>query len=870
MNSQLGKSKLFGASALALGAALASNAAHAADAAATASATDTSTVGELIVTGTRQTGVKAEDSAAPIQVVGGTALAHVGQPDVIQALAQNLPSFNAEATGGDTANLTLAAALRGLNPNDTLVLINGKRRHPTGNLHVDPSNFQGAATPDLSLIPVGAIDHIEVLQDGAAAQYGTDAIAGVINIILKDKDHGGVLSGTGGQYYAGDGTTGAGSFNVGLPLTSKGFVNLTGEVRFHDFSHRGGADRRVQNLDGTLKSGDNAIDAAGVPFAAQFPNINLINGDAQSTVYNGFYNAGYDLTDDIQLYSYGSYSHRTASSYENYRVPSKVTTSLPGKTAVPFPYGFDPREALVEDDFSFTGGAKGKLAGWAWDLASTYGHDKDRISTLDTANASLYADTGVTPTNFYDGSFTSAEWTTNLDVSRDFAVGLASPLNVAFGGEARWSKYAIGRGDPLSIYKEGGQSFPGFQPTDAGSHTRTNYAGYIDLAADVVKGLHVDLAGRVEHYSDFGTTAVGKLTARYDFNPMFAIRGTIANGFRAPTLAEEYYSATNVAPTFAVVQLPANSPAAAAAGFSPLKPEESTNYSIGFVAHPVQNLQVTLDLYQISIKDRIVATGTLLGIAGVIDHIDQGQPLPGGGTCVTEGGCNKVPNIVSTGVLNAIAAHGNVLDPGVTYVGISVFTNGANTRTRGIELTATYASDFGEFGHVDWSAAFNYNETTVTKQFPLPGIVSVPNIGQTTLLGPTALSLLTTAAPKTKVVLGAYWTYHRWSVNLRENIYGPSSEIVSTDGTGNNGVWERIGTTGITDLDIGFKINDQLKIDMGANNLFNHKPPTTPNVSDGSGGVRPADGANVYNAPLGFSPFGINGGYYYGRVTYTF
>ena len=858
------KSKLLGASLLALSAAMASSGAYAADAAATdTTVADTgATLGELIVTGTRQTGVKAEDSAAPIQVVGGSALAHVGQPDVIQALAQNLPSFNAEATGGDTANLTLAAALRGLNPNDTLVLINGKRRHPTGNLHVDPSSFQGAATPDLSLIPVSAIDHIEVLQDGAAAQYGTDAIAGVINIILKDKDHGGLLTGTGGQYYFGDGTTGAGAFNVGLPLTSKGFVNLTGEVRFHDFSRRGGADRRVFNLDGSIKAGDNAIDAAGLPGAPNSPLVNNINGDAQSTVYNGFYNAGYHITDDIELYSFGSYSHRTASSYENYRVPSKVTRTVDGVTIVPFPNGFEPREALVEDDFAWTGGVKGTVAGWAWDLGSTYGYDKDRISTLDTANASLFADTGVTPTNFYDGSFTSKEWTTNLDFSKDFSVGLASPLNVAFGFEGRHDSYAIGKGDPLSTYKEGGQSFPGFQPTDAGSHSRSNYAGYIDLAATPIEGLKIDLAGRVEHYTDFGTTEVGKLTARYDFNPMFAIRGTIANGFRAPTLAEEYYSATNVAPTFAVVQLPANSSAAALAGFAPLKPEDSTNYSIGFVAHPVSALQVTMDLYQINIKNRIVATGTLLGIAGSKTPFGQNG-------CTTDPTCNT-PYIVSPGVLNAIAAHGNILDPGVTYVGISVFTNGANTRTRGIELTANYASDFGEFGHVDWSAAFNYNQTVVTKQFALPGVVSAPAISQTTLLGPTALSLLTTATPREKVVLGAYWTLSKWSVNLRESIYGPSSEIVSTDGTGNNGITERIGTTGITDLDIGYKITDQLKLDVGANNLFNHKPPTTPNIADGSGGVRPADGANVYNAPVGFSPFGINGGYYYGRVTYTF
>ncbi len=866
------KSKLMGVSLLAIGAALASNAAYAADAAATDTATAdsgaTAAVGELIVTGTRQTGVKAADSAAPIQVVGSGALRNVGQPDVIQALAQNLPSFNAEATGGDTANLTLAAALRGLNPNDTLVLINGKRRHPTGNLHVDPSSFQGAATPDLSLIPVGMIDHIEVLQDGAAAQYGTDAIAGVINIILKSADHGGSLTATGGQYYFGDGTTGAGSFNLGMPLTSRGFLNITGEVRFHDFSRRGGADRRVSNLDGTIKAvtssnpTSDAINKAGLPGAPNYPLVNNINGDAQSTVYNGFYNAGYNITDTVELYSYGSYSHRTASSYENYRLPSKVTRTVGLVTTVPFPHGFEPREALVEDDFSFTGGVKGTIAGWAWDLASTYGHDRDRISTIDTANASLYADTGVTPINFYDGAFISSEWTTNLDFSKDFSVGLASPLNVAFGGEARKDIYSIQQGDSLAIYKEGGQSFPGFQPSDAGSHSRTNYAGYIDLAATLVEGLKVDLAGRVEDYSDFGTTAVGKLTARYDFNPTFAIRGTIANGFRAPTLAEEYYSATNVAPTFAVVQLPANSPAAALAGFGKLKPEDSTNFSFGFVAHPFSNLQITMDLYQINIKNRIVATGTLLGIAG------DTTPFGKNG-CITVGGCNT-PYIVSPGVLSAISAHGNSLDPGVTYVGISVFTNGANTRTRGIELTANYASDFGDMGHVDWSAAFNYNTTSVTKQFALPAIVSAPDIGQTTLLGPTALSLLETATPKVKVVLGAYWTQARWSVNLRETIYGHASEIVSTDGTGTGGTIERIGATGITDLDIGFKLTPDLKLDVGANNLFNHKPPLTPNISDGSGGVRPADGANVYNAPLAFSPFGINGGYYYGRVTYTF
>ncbi|HEX7761236.1 MAG TPA: TonB-dependent receptor [Caulobacteraceae bacterium] len=843
------KSKLLGASLLAIGAALASSGAYAADATATATDTataDQATLGELIVTGTRQTGVKAADSAAPIQVIGSSALAHVGQPDVIQALAQNLPSFNAEAVGGDTANLTLAAALRGLNPNDTLVLVNGKRRHPTGNLHVDTGSFQGAAAPDLSLIPSSAIDHVEVLTDGAAAQYGTDAIAGVINIILKKADHGGTIIGTGGQYYFGDGTTGAGSVNVGLPVGPKGFLNLTGEVRFHDFSRRGGADARVSNQDGSIKSDDNAIDTAGLPGAPNYPLVNNINGDAQSMLYNGFYNAGYDITDTIQAYSFGSYSHRTASAYENYRVPSKVI-QVDGDgnvLSVPFPHGFEPREALVENDFSFTGGIKGSVAGWGWDLSSTYGHDHDDISTVDSANRSLYQATGSTPTNFYDGAFISSQWTTAVDVSKDFSVGLASPLNVAFGAEGRKDTYSIHKGDPYSIYKEGGQSYPGFQPSDAATHSRTNYGVYADLAAEVVTGLKIDLAGRYEHYSDFGNAEVGKLTARYDFNPMFAIRGTISSGFRAPTLAEEYYSATNVAPTFAVVQLPANSAAATSMGFSQLKPEKSVNYSVGFVAHPMSAMQITLDLYQIDITDRIVATGTLLGqiedSAGVI-------------------------HVVSQNILDAIAAHGNSLDAGLSYVGISVFTNGANTRTRGIELTANYASDFGEFGHVDWSVGFNYNQTKITKLAPIPSQVRSDAFGQTAIMGPTAVSILETATPKEKLILGAYWSKSKWSVNLRETIYGPSSEVISVSGTGVNGYTEKIGTTGITDLDIGYKVTDSLKLDVGANNLFNHKPPNVLTT-----GGRPADGSNVYDAPLGFSPFGINGGYYYGRVTYTF
>ena len=813
-------------------------AAYAADA---ASAENGPTVSEVIVTGTRQAGVKAVDSAAPIVVVGSQALTRVGQPDLIQSLSQNLPSFNAEGYGADTAALTLSAQLRGLNPNDTLVLVDGKRRHATANLHVDAGAFQGAATADLSHIPVSAIDHIEVLEDGAAAQYGSDAIAGVINIILKKADHGGSLSITGGQYFEGDGDTGAISLNKGFSLPDgKGFLNVTLEERYHDFSHQGGCDVRISNPDCSLKAAirsdpiQNAISRAGVVNAANYPFVNRIYGDPHYVAFDSFYNAGVELGGGAEFYSFGSYGHRNASAYENYRLPSKVIIegNSVANSVVPFPIGFEPREAIQEDDYSVTAGLKGAALGWNWDLSSTYGDNLARISTVDSANASLLNATGATPRNFFDGVFENSEWSTALDLSREFAVGLASPLNVAIGGETRRDVFTIKQGDAASIYAEGGQSYPGFQPTDAASHIRTNYSGYIDFAVDPVTGLKVDVAGRFEHYSDFGDTQIGKITARYDFNPMIAIRGTVSTGFRAPTLQEEYYSATNVSPSFAVVQLPSNSAAAKLVGFPNLKPEKSDSYSIGFVAHPAPRLALTVDAYEIDIHDRIVATGTIYGRGGATN---------------------------SAAVLAAIAAHGNILDPGVTYVGISVFTNGVNTSTKGVEATASYSSDFGDFGHVDWSLGANYNETKITRIQ-----ATTAQISPQPLFNANATSLLTTATPKEKVVLGALWSLGKWSVNLRDTIYGPSSEQTSPNG----GTYYKLSipVTSITDLDISYAINSSLKLDVGANNLFDKKPPVVPYIS----GVGMVDGNNVYNEPMQFSPYGINGGYYYGKVTYSF
>jgi iron complex outermembrane receptor protein len=820
---------------------------------------------EVIVTGTRTVGVKAADSAAPIELVGNAALQRTGATSLSDSLLAAVPSLNVDHNAGDAAAVLSIAALRGVSPNDTLVLVDGKRRHATADLYVDGgSAYSGAATVDLSFIPVGAIDHVEVLTDGAAAQYGTDAIAGVVNIILKKSASAGVASLTGGQYFEGDGDSGSWYINKGIPLTDKGFLNVTLEEQYHGFSTQGIGDRRVQGPSGAPLAGDNALTTAGIQAADNYPSENRLNGDPTYNLYNGFWNAGYDITPDLQFYAFGNYSQRVSSHFENYRVPTKVSgVTSTGATVYPLPDGFDPREKFNETDYSFTEGFKGTLAGWHWDLSNTYGRDNVQVSTINSANAQLYpvlqalSPTVIAPQrNFYDGGYINSEMTNTLDIDRSFPMSwAASPLNVALGAEQRHDTYSIQNGEPPSYYGAGAQSFDGYLPQDAGTHGRTNYAFYGDFAIDPITHLHTDFAVRYEHYSDFGSTVVGKVTARYDFNPMIAVRGTASTGFRAPTLAEEYYSGTNVSPTSADVQLPPNSSAAALAGFGKLKPEQSDNYSVGVVLHPIPRLQITADAYSILIKDRILVSGFIFGE-------ESG--------CGVSAGCST-PNVVSQGVLNAISARGVTLDSGLSYAGISIFANAANTRTDGLEATATYSSDFEEYGHVDWSLGFNYNKTDITKLDALPATVTNAAFGQTALLNAAALSGLTDSTPREKAILQAYWTFHQWSVNLRETIYGSSSEMTSFNGSG-EGLYafkETIPATGITDLEIAYRVTPQIKLSVGANNLFNQFPPTTPNRLNGTT-LEPVNGALVWNVPYSFSPYGINGGYYYGRVTFTF
>jgi iron complex outermembrane recepter protein len=782
-------------------------------------ADESTLVGEVIVTGTRMTGLKAVDSATPIQVLGAETLERTTGTDLINQLALVVPSFTAQAVGGDMANETLSARLRGLSPNHTLILINGKRRHGTANLAILSGAYQGGAAADLNFIPSAAIKRVEILQDGAAAQYGSDAIAGVINIILKDNDRGGLADVTAGRYFEGDGETAEASLNIGFRPAESAFVNISALTRYHDYSNRGRADQRVEQA---ITSGAHP-DWAKLP---GYPRLNKIFGDARSQLNLVTVNAGLDLGSTARAYLTGAYGRKYAAGWANFRTP----TRLPAL----YPKGFNPLDTTKEQDYAITAGLAGEQAGWTWDFSTTSGRDDIAVNVTNSANVDLYRDTGSTPTAFHAGDFIATQQTTTLDLARPFDL-LSRPATFALGGEHRSETYEIRAGDAPSRYKAGSQSFPGFALTDAGQHDRDSWAVYADLAFSPAANTILDLAVRHERFSDFGDTTVGKLTGRWDLSPSFAVRGTASTGFRAPTLAESYYSATNVQPNSAFVQLPPNAAAAALIGIAPLGPETSVNYSLGVQVRPAPGLVITLDAYQIALDDRVVGSGTLYGYYGGV--------------------------VRSAAVNAAIAANGNVLEP-VPFSGVNVFSNAIDTRTRGVDLVATWSGSLGLPGRIDWTLAANYNETQVVGVHATPPQLAAS--GQA-LLDKVAISTLETASPKAKVVLGGLWQVGRWDLDLRGTQYGQTSRYADP-GDGNYYL-DKAGSKLIIDLVLGFDVTDAVSLKLGANNLFDVHPDQVDPAGLAASAAAGNPAIEIYPA---FSPFGINGGFYYARMGYRF
>ena len=745
----------------------------------------------VIVTGTRETNVKARDSVAPIDVLPGTALQATGATDLRDALERVLPSLNHAAFAGDYGALTDTVQLRGLSPDHVLILINGKRRHTTANIYTAGGPLQGSAPVDLDLIPLSAIDHIEVLRDGAAAQYGSDAIAGVINIILRSSNHGGTVTANVGNYYDGGGFTAGGGGDVGTSLGDDGYLHVGGDYRHHNHSVRSGADSRTGVVD------------------------NLIFGDPEVERESIAFNAGKPLPGNAaEVYSFATYAHRDGQSYENFRLPTVIPAV--------YPHGFSPQATIDENDFAGTVGIEGdRLLGWHWDLASTYGGDQDSLGLINSGNPALKA---ATPTTFHIAYFKITQWTNTLDLNRPIDIGLARPLNLALGGEWRRETYKIRPGDPASYQQGGAQSEQGLSPVNAGSYGRSNWAAYADVATDLLPHWQVDVAGRHEHFTDFGNTTSGKLSTRYDFSSRFGLRATVSNGFRAPSLAQEFYASLGVSPTGASGQIAAGSPAAKALGAGTLEPEKSVSFSVGAVAEPVDGLHATLDGYFIRITNRIVDGGSYAGEQAIA----------------------------------ALEANGVTFPPGINPANVTAvfFSNGADTKTYGVDVTADYRTDLGAAGSVDWDAAFNYNRTILTR-------LGLDGNGNP-LLDAQQVAYLTSTSPQSKLIVGGLWKDAGFSVSLHEIRYGKSAPLDQYY-TGPNAFsittfYESVNQPKyVTNLELRFQWSG-LQWVVGANNLFNVYPKELPPAQRYIGAAR-FDG---------YTGLGINGGFYYTRLTYAF
>lgn len=548
--------------------------------------TSQSALEDIVVTATRRVeGRPALESPVPIDVVQGDALGRSGYADLSRGLQFQVPSvnFNRAATTA-TAASTRPITLRGLAPDQVLVLVNGKRRHASSILNTNNSIGRGSAPVDLNTIPDAAIERIEILRDGAAAQYGSDAIAGVVNIILREDASGGYGALQGGITDQGDGADESATGRVGFDLGGRGHLTVSGQIRHQDPTNRANVDQR-------------------------FGWVTYKIGDPRISDFNGAIDSSYSLGGNGELYLFGTGSYRVAQSPSGFRTPTTAPTLYPaGYVAL-----INPRIA----DFGVTGGYRTTFGNdWHFDVSHTVGYDQANFVVGNTVNLSLGPNGAASPQSFYAGGVTYRQHVTDALLTKSFDV--LRGLNIAAGAQDRLELYKIKNGEPLAYFGAGADGFPGFNPRNPVDKNRNAYAGFVDLELDATRFLTLGAAGRYDHYSDFGGAATWKSTARLAATDWLAFRAAASTGFRAPSMQQQYFSAVtnNLSSTGALVTvgtLPVTDPVARALGATALKPEKSKNYSAGIVLTPTRNFYFTADYFRIEIENRIALSEQLSG-----------------------------------------------------------------------------------------------------------------------------------------------------------------------------------------------------------------------------------------------------------------
>jgi len=765
----------------------------------------TSTLDTLIVTGTRVSDRTVAESQSPIDIITSETLTASGTTELATALARALPSLNFPRPAlTDGTSAIRPAQLRGLAPDQVLVLVNGKRRHTSSLLNLNGTIGRGSSPVDLNTIPISAIERVEVLRDGASAQYGSDAIAGVVNVVLKGSSEGGSLSVSAGQYSAGDGKQTQIAGDTGLALGDRGFLHLSAQVGQQEETNR-------------------ARPFAGTPGVTQ-PALGqkaFVIGEPEVDFGAVGFNTDIALTDTISVYGFGTASNRDITSFAFFRAPGNTAQNISSI----YPDGFLPEINNISKDRSLVAGVKGHAGEWNWDLSYNYGYNHLEFYTRNTLNASLGASS---PTSFYDGALETTQNIVNLDISRPLELGLAYPATLSFGVEGRNEKWNQSPGEYGSYANAGlgvpgagagAQGFGGFSPEVAGAFDRDSHAVYAGLEADLTEKFSAGAAARYEDYDDFGSQVSGKLSARYAFNDAVALRGTVSSGFRAPSLAQQYFQTVSttflpgINTPFEIRTFPASSAVAQAFGAEPLKPEESLSYSLGLVLQPVDNLYVTIDAYQIDVDDRIALSSNLTG--------DAVRLL-----------------LESQGIF------------GIT--GGRYFTNAIDTRTRGIDVVGSYRWDLAA-SSVDLTAGYNHTKTEITRIAANPEELAQNGL-DLERIDRVEIGRIEDGFPRNKLLLSGTWNVDDWAFALSTTRYG------SVRTTPNNAALDqKYDAKWLLDISATFRPGDSWALTLGADNVLNEYPDE--NIFGNS-----TNGQFPYS---NLSPFGFGGAFAYAKIAYN-
>ena len=797
--------------------------------------------------GSRARHAAVEELAVPVDVFTVEELRRTGSTETTQILANLSPSINfPQQAVTDGTEIVRPFTLRGLSPDHSLVLINGQRRHTTALLNVfSNGSAPGSSGVDLNAFPSSAIERIEVLRDGASTQYGSDAIAGVVNLVLKEGQFSPFVNTSTGQYRPGKGYPNDGSTNdvnggVGIKL-GRGSLSLFGQFLKRDRSNRACPDGSFGDVNGIADSVANCrvvIKRNGVPQ----PNVNWGLGIERDIHTFANLRLPLNAAGTTEFYAFGGYSDRDGTGNGFFRKPRNSRN-----WAQIYPLGFLPEFRPDVIDYSAAGGIRTIVGGWSTDIGANYGYNGYGFNLRNTLNTSLGPsltrptapgpdgrlgtsdDPGIpNQTSFDAGALRRGEFNTSVNMSKSMSLGLPNPVNVAVGVAFRRENYEVIAGeraswiqgyhktaDGLGIAQGGSSVFQGFAPSDASQNTRTNFGGYVDLETNLSPNVLVNAATRVESYSDFGQAFTGKVAMRYQPTTKFVVRGAASTGFRAPSLAQSWYSHTTTAIQNGVLieigNFPVTNRAARIFGAKPLQEEKSFNVSTGFAYSPTNNLNINVDYYRIAIKDRILLGTTYDGTSDPV-----------------------VAKIL--------------LDSGFTQIaGVQFPTNALDTKTDGVDVVANYRMQAGS-GTLDFSVAANFTKNAITRIGELPAILRGTSTIYTSALDPVSINTIERNRPNQRTSLTTNYSLSRLHLMGRLSNFG-SFRDGSVDGI------ETFGAKTLFDSEIGYRFS-AINLSLGARNLLNVYPDQV-KIADNTN-----NGTFIYP---GASPFGYLGRFIYVR-----